>query len=99
MGAYTDNANPEDKNKIPIFNAGTGKIEQVDRVVKSPAEWKNFLTSEQYRVTRQKGTEAPFTGKCEIGKGGGIYRCVCCGTDLFGVDDKFESGTGWPSFF
>ena len=98
-GTYTNNANSEDKNKIPIFNAGTGKIEEVDRIVKSDAEWKNVLTSEQYRITRQKGTEAPFTGKCEIGKAGGIYKCVACGTDLFRVDEKFESGTGWPSFW
>ncbi len=98
-GTYTNNANSEDKNKITIFNAGTGKIEEVDRTVKSAAEWKNFLTPGQYRITRQKGTEAPFTGKCEIGKGGGIYKCVCCGTGLFRVDEKFESGTGWPSFW
>lgn len=99
MGAYTNNANPENKNKISIFNAGTGKVEEVDRIVKSDAEWKKILTPEQYRITRQKGTEAPFIGKCEIGKAGGIYKCVCCGTDLFKVDEKFESGTGWPSFW
>lgn len=99
MGTYTDNASSQDKNKIAILNAGTGKIEEVVRIVKSDAEWKNILTSEQYRITRQKGTEAPFTGKCEIGKAGGIYKCVGCGTDLFRVDEKFESGTGWPSFW
>ncbi|MFH0763642.1 MAG: bifunctional methionine sulfoxide reductase B/A protein [Candidatus Omnitrophota bacterium] len=98
-GTYTNNANSKDKNKIPIFNAATGKIEEVDRIVKSDTEWKKFLTPQQYRITRQKGTEAPFTGKCEIGKEGGIYKCVCCGTDLFGIDEKFESGTGWPSFW
>ncbi|MCX5679599.1 MAG: bifunctional methionine sulfoxide reductase B/A protein [Candidatus Omnitrophica bacterium] len=93
------NADSEDIKKISIFNTGTGKIEEVDRIVKSDAEWKKVLTSEQHRITRQKGTEAPFTGKCEIGKAGGIYKCVCCGTDLFRVDEKFESGTGWPSFW
>lgn len=56
------------------------------------------MTPEQYRVTRQKGTESAFTGKCGIGEAG-IYKCVCCGTDLFRVDEKFESGTGWPSFW
>ena len=99
IGAFVNNADSEDTKKIPIFNAGTGKIEEVDRIVKSNAEWKKVLTPEQYRITRQKGTEAPFTGKCEIGKAGGIYKCVCCGTDLFRVDEKFESGTGWPSFW
>ncbi len=98
-GTYTNNANSEDKNKITIFNAGTGKIEEVDRIVKSDAEWKKILTPEQYRITRQKGTETLFTGKCEIGKAGGIYKCVACGTDLFRVNEKFESGTGWPSFW
>jgi len=98
-GAYTNNANPEDKSKIPIFNAGAGKVEEVERMVKPDTEWKKVLTPEQYRITRQKGTEAPFTGKCEIGKAGGMYKCVCCGTDLFRVDEKFESETGWPSFW
>lgn len=93
------NAYPKDTKKIPIFNAETGKVEEVERVVKSDAEWKKILTPEQYRITRQKGTEAPFTGQCGIGKAGGIYKCVCCGTDLFSVGEKFESGTGWPSFW
>ena len=99
MGVYTNNANSEDKNKIPIFNADTGRVENIERIVKSDAEWKKLLTPEQYRITRQKGTEAPFTGKCEIGKAGGIYKCVGCGTGLFRVNEKFESGTGWPSFW
>ena len=98
-GAFVKDADSEGTKKIPIFNAGTGKIEEVDRIVKSDAEWKKILTPEQYRITRQKGTEAPSTGKCEIGKAGGAYKCVCCGTDLFRVDEKFESGTGWPSFW
>ena len=92
------NANAEEK-KMPIFNAETGSVEEVAPVIKTDAEWKKILTPEQYRVTRQKGTEAPFTGKCEIGKRSGIYKCICCGTDLFKVGTKFESGTGWPSFW
>lgn len=93
------NVGAEDKNKIVIFNAATGKAEEVERITKSDVEWKKILTQEQYRIMRQKGTEAPFTGKCEVGKEGGIYKCVGCETDLFRVDEKFESQTGWPSFW
>ena len=96
-GAPIKNANSETK-KIPIFNAETGKVEEVEPVVKTDAEWKKILTPGQYSITRRKGTEAPFTGKCEIGAAG-LYKCVCCGTDLFKVETKFESGTGWPSFW
>lgn len=92
-----DNAHSAQK-KIPIFNAEKGIAEEVEPVIKPDAEWKKLLTPEAYRITRRKGTEAAFTGKCDVGKSG-IYKCVCCGTDLFRVDEKFESGTGWPSFW
>ena len=84
---------------VAIFNVRTGKAEQVAKVVKSDAEWKKILTPEQYRVTRGHGTEPAFSGKCEVPEGAGTYQCVCCSTDLFGVRAKFESGTGWPSFW
>jgi peptide-methionine (R)-S-oxide reductase len=69
------------------------------RVEKNDAEWKKQLTREQYHVTRQQGTEQAFTGPFWNEKRAGTYACVCCGTPLFSSETKFESGTGWPSFF
>lgn len=66
---------------------------------KSDAEWRRELTPEQYRITRQKGTEPPFTGIYVDTETPGIYRCVCCGEALFDSDTKYHSGSGWPSFW
>lgn len=71
----------------------TGKIE------KSDAEWRQQLTDEQYKVTRLKGTERAFSGKYHDAKTPGTYACVCCGEPLFSSDTKFDSGTGWPSYY
>ena len=70
-----------------------------DKVVKSDAEWRQLLTPEQYRVMRKKGTERPFTGPYAQLKAKGVFRCAGCGQDLFSAETKFDSGTGWPSFF
>ena len=69
------------------------------RVEKSDAEWRRELTPQQYRVLREKGTEPPFTGKYWNEHSDGVYRCAACGNELFDASTKFESGTGWPSFY
>ena len=71
----------------------------MEKITKTDAEWKAQLTEEQYRITRRKGTEAPFCGAFYDHKKDGIYHCVCCDLPLFSSNAKFISGTGWPSFF
>jgi peptide-methionine (R)-S-oxide reductase len=71
----------------------------VERISKTEEEWRRELTPEQYRVTREQGTERAFTGEYWDTKDEGVYRCIGCGTPLFGSQTKFDSGTGWPSFY
>lgn len=75
------------------------KKQRADKIVKSDAEWKKILTKEQYYITRQKGTERAFSGALNNNKEKGIYLCVCCDLPLFSSSTKFDSGTGWPSFY
>jgi len=71
----------------------------VEKVVKTDQEWKKLLSREEYIVTRKRGTEPPFSGKYYSFKEKGVYRCVACGNDLFSSKTKFDSGSGWPSFW
>ncbi|WP_286476607.1 peptide-methionine (R)-S-oxide reductase MsrB [Methanobacterium sp. CWC-01] len=85
--------------KVPIFFVESGKVEMVEKVYKGDEDWLEILTPEQFQVARKKGTEMAFTGRYHDCHEDGVYRCVCCDTDLFDSKTKFDSGTGWPSFW
>ena len=84
---------------VPIFVPERQEVVMMEKVVKTDAEWKKLLTREQYKVTRQQGTERACSGAFHDTHEAGTYFCVCCGTPLFSSDAKFDSGTGWPSYF
>ena len=84
---------------VEIFDSQTGTVRRMEKVRKTDEEWQRLLSPEEYQVTRKKGTERAFTGKYHDHHEPGVYRCVCCGTELFSSKTKFESGTGWPSFW
>ncbi len=85
---------------VECTNDGQRKgVATVDKIIKTDEEWRKQLTPEQFNVTRQEGTERAFSGKYWNNHEKGVYRCVCCGTAFFKSETKFESGTGWPSFW
>lgn len=81
-----------------LHYANKGNPEPDKRVVKTDDEWKSILSTEQFQVARKKGTERPFSGEYCHAHDPGVYACICCSTPLFDSTQKFESGTGWPSF-
>lgn len=91
-------AGDDARRPIKVFSYEKGNDVMSETVVRTTDEWKKLLTPEQFHVLREKGTEQAFTGQYAKNHDHGIYRCAGCGLDLYRSEDKFESGTGWPSF-
>ena len=85
--------------KAPAESAEAKGVDVSEKVIKTEEEWRQILTPEQFKITRRKGTEPPFSGKYNNFKNKGIYQCICCDNKLFSSETKFDSGTGWPSFW
>ena len=98
MLAACKDARPQQDQQVPASKVKTSTMDTVKKVYKTEEEWKKVLTPEQYHVLREKGTDAPFTGKLTLNKEKGLYSCAACGNELFTSDMKFESHCGWPSF-
>ncbi len=100
LSAFGLSAAPKKLKIVEFDDAGkqTGVVE-VEKLVKPEAEWKKLLSAEEFYVARKQGTERAFSGKLNKNYADGVYRCICCGTALFDSKTKFDSGTGWPSFW
>jgi peptide-methionine (R)-S-oxide reductase len=100
QSAEAATASPQEVTIVEFSDSGERKAAvKVPKLTKSEAEWRKQLTPNAFDITRHDDTEMAFTGKYWNEHGKGIYRCICCGTALFDADTKFESGTGWPSFY
>jgi peptide-methionine (R)-S-oxide reductase len=86
-------------SQIRLYSAAQKGYIMSEKVIKNPEEWRKVLTEEQFHVTREQGTEQAFTGDTWNNHEKGIYQCICCGNDLYSSEHKYESGTGWPSFW
>jgi len=99
--SFTDTARAAEQSaprSIRVYSVEKGSYVMTQAVVKTNEEWKKILTPEQYHILREKGTERAFTGKYDKNHEHGVYRCAGCGLDLYRSEEKFDSGTGWPSF-
>ena len=86
-------------DKVRIYDAASKTYQMVDKIIKTDGEWKKILTPEQYRVTREHGTERAFCGLPTKGHKKGVYKCAACGAELFSSETKYDSKSGWPSFY
>ena len=99
MARLLDSYGGADITTVRIYDTSQNQVVTVEKIEKSDAEWKNLLTKQQYEITTRKGTEVPSTCPFDTLHETGIFQCVRCGTDLFRSSTKFESGTGWPSYY
>jgi peptide-methionine (R)-S-oxide reductase len=99
VASASGNGEDDMTTTLEVYSVEQGRVITVDRVARSEDEWRSLLTSEQFKVAREHGTERAFTGELWDNKREGVYRCVACGNDLFLSSTKYDSGTGWPSFF
>ena len=99
LGKNNSDAQDTEGVKINIFNVSKGEFEKVSKIISNKDELRKTLTEEQFHITQEQGTEPAHTGKWLKNKKTGVYQCVVCKTDLFASDAKYDSGTGWPSFW